>query len=222
MPADRSTPGRPRAFSTSRVSPTRRRGKSSISRLAMATRSACVLPPLGNRAISDASLCEAESFGSPANSAASLHGSTFNRVSAERTLSVILSSAQTGACRKSSNSGLMKKVETAGVMADHGLGDSFAKGGNDAPPLTDPTIGGPEQARSGSESTYRAANHSRYVTTLGLPASLAVEGRKHRASQTQFLRSQLALSHDAEVMLGVPRMMASGSTAAAIGSCRPS
>ena len=67
-----------------------RRGKSSIKRPAIALESACVVHcPPGNRAIKEASLRVAVSFGSSESSAASPQGSTFSRASADRTLSSI-------------------------------------------------------------------------------------------------------------------------------------
>jgi hypothetical protein len=73
-------------------------GKSSIRRLAIGVQSACAHRPPGNRAINEANLCAAMSFGNADNWEASAQGSTFSRDSAERTLSVIvLSSAPIGA-----------------------------------------------------------------------------------------------------------------------------
>ena len=58
----------------------------------------CAHWPRGNRAINEANLCAAMSFGSADNLAASAQGSTFSRDSAESTLRVIiLSSAPIGA-----------------------------------------------------------------------------------------------------------------------------
>jgi hypothetical protein len=72
--------------------------------------------------ISAANLSVAESLGSSDNSVASFQGSGPSRASAERTLSGIsFISMPIGAWRKSSSSGLKKKVEEAGVtMATNG------------------------------------------------------------------------------------------------------
>jgi hypothetical protein len=66
-----------------------RRGKSSIRLSAIALESASVHRPPGNCAINEANLCVAISFGRSDSSAASFQGSTFDRASAERTLSGI-------------------------------------------------------------------------------------------------------------------------------------
>ena len=107
-------PPTPRAFAANGTRGLKRRGNSSIKRVAIAPTSACVHLPQGNRAINEANLCVAFSFGSSDNSAASSQGSTSNRASAERTLSGIsFRSVPIGAWRKSSNSGLKKDTEAA-------------------------------------------------------------------------------------------------------------
>jgi hypothetical protein len=81
--------GRPRTCWANGALEGLRCGRSSIRRSAITAQSACAHRPLGNRAIKEVSLCVAVCFGSSDNSAASLQGSTFNRASAERTLSSI-------------------------------------------------------------------------------------------------------------------------------------
>lgn len=106
----------PRVFSDNGILELLQRGKSSIKRSAIALESACAHRPTGNSEINDANLCAAVSLGSSDNSAASSHGSTPSRAKAERTLSAIsFLSTPIGAKRKSSNSGLKKETDVAGV-----------------------------------------------------------------------------------------------------------
>jgi hypothetical protein len=93
-----------------------RRGKSSINRSAVAVGSTCEDGLAGKRAINEANLRAAVSFGSSESSAASCQGSTLSLESADKTVRGISSlSAPTGAYRKSSNSGLKKVTEAAAV-----------------------------------------------------------------------------------------------------------
>jgi hypothetical protein len=80
-------------------------GKSGIKRPAIVRGSGRADGPAGRAAIREASFDVAAPRGNRANAAASSHGSTSNRASAERTVSCIpLLSSPIGASRKSSNS----------------------------------------------------------------------------------------------------------------------
>ena len=88
----------PRTFSVDGALKSLRCGKSSIRPSEIARASTSAHRPPGSRAINAANRCEAVSFGSSVSSAASFHGSTFNRESAERTLrGISFPSAPTGA-----------------------------------------------------------------------------------------------------------------------------
>jgi hypothetical protein len=108
---------RPWAFSANGVWGLLRRGKSSIRRSEIARESAFVHRSPGNCKINAANLCAAVNLGSSDSSAASFQGSMSSRASAERTLrGISFLSAAMGAYRKSSNSGLKKETELAGVI----------------------------------------------------------------------------------------------------------
>jgi hypothetical protein len=109
-------PARPLAFSINGTEGRPHEGRSAIKRCAIPPASACVHRPSGNRTISAASLCVAQSLGSSDSSAASFHGSRSSLASADRTLSGIsFLSMPIDPWRKSSSSGLKKEIEVAGV-----------------------------------------------------------------------------------------------------------
>ena len=106
----------PLAFSINGTEGRAREGSSAIKRCAIPPASACVHRPPGNRTISAASLCAAQSLGSSDSSTASFQGSRSSRASADRTLSGIsFLSMPIDPWRKSSSSGLKKEIEVAGV-----------------------------------------------------------------------------------------------------------
>ena len=87
-------------------------GNSGIKRIAIVPGSGRADGPAGKAAISEASFDVAAARGNRANAAASSHGSTSNRASAERTLSCIpLLSSPIDANRKSSNSDPSENTE---------------------------------------------------------------------------------------------------------------
>ena len=109
-------PAMPLALSINGTEGRPREGSSAIKRCAIPPASACVHRPPGNRTISAASLCAAESLGSSDSSTASFQGSRSSRASADRTLSGIsFLSMPIDPWRKSSSSGLKKEIEVAGI-----------------------------------------------------------------------------------------------------------